>query len=165
VADNVTTEVRSRVMSRIRAKNTSPELILRRALWSAGLRGWRNHMRNLTGNPDIVFSKQRLAIFVDGCFWHGCPKCYRKPHTNKKYWVAKLKRNVGRDRRTAIELTSKGWIVLRFWEHVVRKDAARCSTIILHRLYLQSAGSSCSGPRATSQATRSTGKGHAQMNT
>ena len=109
-------------MSRNRAKDTSPELALRKALWAAGLRGYRLHARGVPGRPDISFPRARLAIFVHGCFWHGCPKHSRVPKSNSKFWSEKFSRNVARDIRKETELVAAGWKVLTFWEHDVRDD-------------------------------------------
>jgi len=114
-------------MSRIRSRDTTPELCLRRLLWATGLRGYRLH-KSLPGKPDIVYSRAKVAIFVDGCFWHGCPECGdgRAPSSNTLYWNAKRKMNQERDRRRTHELESLGWTVVRFWEHRVTKNAAKC---------------------------------------
>ncbi|MDP9193055.1 MAG: very short patch repair endonuclease [Acidobacteriota bacterium] len=118
---------RSFNMSRIRSRNTTPELRLRQVLWARGLRGYRLH-RKLPGKPDIVYSRAKVAIFIDGCFWHGCPKCGdgRAPVTNTSYWNAKRIGNQERDKRRTRELRSMGWIVLRLWEHEVTKNPDRC---------------------------------------
>lgn len=109
---------RSEQMSRIRSRHTTPERILRSALWAAGLR-YRLYVRTLAGRPDVVFPKQKLAVFVDGCFWHGCPDHYAFPRTRRDFWSAKLKANVQRDQHQTRKLRSAGWAVLRFWEHEV----------------------------------------------
>jgi len=118
---------RSRVMSRIRARNTKPELRLRRLLWESGVRGYRLHSR-LPGSPDIVFTKLHIAVFVDGCFWHSCTKCrIPVPASNRRYWTEKLARNVERDRKTRRKLRRTGWKVLRFWEHQITKSGESCA--------------------------------------
>ncbi len=106
-------------MAAIRSQNTLPEKRLRQTLWHAGLRGYRLQAR-LPGRPDIVFSRKHVAIFVDGCFWHRCPTCYREPKTHVSYWTAKIQRNVDRDQRVTIQLTENGWAVIRIWEHHLR---------------------------------------------
>jgi DNA mismatch endonuclease (patch repair protein) len=121
MTDVLTKKQRSYCMSRIRAKDTQPEVILRKALSSAGLKGYRLHYK-LIGKPDIVFPKRRIAIFIDGCFWHRCPKCFIKPGTNKSFWKKKIDSNVKRDKTVNAELKSKGWKVLRIWEHELRKE-------------------------------------------
>jgi DNA mismatch endonuclease Vsr len=119
---------RSFNMSRIRATNTKPELILRKLLWFSGLRGYRLHSK-LPGRPDITFGRKRLAVFVDGCFWHSCPYCSdgRAPKSNTDYWVEKRRMNRERDLRNTSKLESAGWTVLRFWEHEVNKDPVGCA--------------------------------------
>jgi DNA mismatch endonuclease (patch repair protein) len=105
-------------MSRIRGKNTKPEVALRSALWSLGLR-YRLHAP-ISGKPDIVFPRHRVAVFVDGCFWHGCPEHSVRPKTNSQFWKDKLEKNIARDRRTSASLTNEGWTVVRFWEHEIK---------------------------------------------
>jgi DNA mismatch endonuclease, patch repair protein len=107
-------------MSRIRGRNTTPELLLRKALWAEGLR-YRLHYK-IEGKPDICFPGKRIAIFVDGCFWHGCPDHSNLPKNNAEFWETKLSRNVSRDRQVNDLLTSQGWLVIRFWEHEIKND-------------------------------------------
>lgn len=111
-------QTRSEVMSRIRSSNTGPELILRKALWAGGMR-YRTTSKDLVCRPDVVFPKQRLAIFLDGCFWHGCPEHYVLPRTRQAFWGGKLAANVERDERQTRELEAAGWRVARFMEHDV----------------------------------------------
>ena len=111
---------RSEQMARIRSRDTQPEVSLRKALWARGLR-YRVHGR-LPGRPDLVFGRNRVAVFVDGCFWHGCDEHYAAPAANSGYWREKLVRNQQRDRRVDAELTKQGWTVVRIWEHSVRDD-------------------------------------------
>src|SRR5436189_740983 len=106
-------EAVSRVMSANKAKDTKPELLLRKALWAAGHRGYRLHYKRVPGSPDISFVSKKIAIFVHGCFWHRCPKCnYPLPKTNRKFWKEKFDRNVARDERKKKELRRSGWKVL-----------------------------------------------------
>lgn len=118
---------RSYNMSRIRSRGTKPEIRLRKLLWLCGLRGYRLRTK-LPGKPDLVFSRARLAVFVDGCFWHGCPTCGdgRAPSSNKEYWDAKRARNKERDCRRTSELEGMGWTVIRLWEHEVMKAPDTC---------------------------------------
>jgi len=120
MTDVLTPEQRKRNMSRIRGKNTSPELKLRKMLWESGIRGYRVHYK-LPGKPDIVFTRKKVVVFVDGCFWHKCPVCFRPPETNAEFWNDKLQKNVERDLKVTKELEDLGWTVLRFWEHEVKK--------------------------------------------
>jgi DNA mismatch endonuclease (patch repair protein) len=101
-----------------RSTGTKPEERLRKALWAAGLKGYRKNVRKLPGTPDIVFHKHKLAVFVHGCFWHGCPTCTRNrtPATNSAYWAEKLKGNRERDDRNKAKLEELGWRVLVLWE-------------------------------------------------
>ncbi len=119
-------------MARIRSKNTKPELLLRRALWAEGCRYRLHH--NLPGRPDLVFLRDRLAIFVDGCFWHGCPLHYSAPRTRENFWKDKLRKNVTRDLAADDALIEQGWRVLRFWEHDLKdmEDVVRQIFDILH---------------------------------
>jgi DNA mismatch endonuclease (patch repair protein) len=113
-------EVRSRTMRAIRGKhNRSTEGALRMALISAGIKGWTLHPSGLHGNPDIIFPGLGLAIFVDGCFWHGCSRCGHTPRTRTAFWRAKISRNRRRDRRNTNALRKQGLIVIRVWEHAL----------------------------------------------
>lgn len=118
--DVLTSQQRSRCMSSIRSKNTKPEILLRKALWAKGLR-YRLHFE-LPGRPDLVFKKNKLAVFCDGCFWHRCPKHFNLPATNTVFWLDKISRNVERDKKVNIMLKDMGWTVLRFWEHEINED-------------------------------------------
>ena len=109
---------RSENMARIRAKNTRPEKLLRSALWKKGLR-YRIHSKTPVGRPDVVFPDPMVAVFIDGCFWHGCADHYVRPRTKIEFWATKLKTNVLRDCRQTLELEALGWKVVRIWEHEV----------------------------------------------
>lgn len=128
----MTSAQRSYCMSRIRNKDTLPELQLRRALWGLGFRyRLRTH---LPGRPDIVFRRERIAIFVDGCFWHKCPIHYRDPTTNASTWESKIARNIERDRTVNQQLATDGWLVLRFWEHQVIKNPSTIASKIAKKV-------------------------------
>lgn len=102
-------------------RGTSPELALRRALRAAGERGYRVNLRAEGVRPDIVFTRQRLAVFVHGCFWHRCPTCrFAVPKSNREFWLAKFGRNRARDRAKRRTLERAGWRVVEVWEHDVR---------------------------------------------
>lgn len=117
MADIWSKRKRSHVMSLIRSRgNKETELAFARLLRSAQITGWRRSV-NLPGKPDFVFRREKLAVFLDGCFWHGCPRCYRRPRSNCEYWDAKVERNKRRDRYVNQQLRSQGWSVLRFWAH------------------------------------------------
>jgi DNA mismatch endonuclease (patch repair protein) len=107
-----------------RSRDTSPELEIRRRLHALGLR-FRVNVRpdpTYRGTADIVFRKYRIAVFIDGCYWHSCPDHYKPPKAHAEYWVAKVTRNVERDRALDARLASKGWLSLRFWEHESAAD-------------------------------------------
>jgi DNA mismatch endonuclease, patch repair protein len=115
--DNLSAEARSRTMSRIRSKDTVPELVVRRYLHGVGLR-YRLHHPELPGKPDLVFARRRVCLFVHGCFWHGCPRCpngQQKVQSNTGYWIPKLARNRARDRASHRALRLAGWTVLVIW--------------------------------------------------
>ena len=110
-------------MSANRAKNSKPELQLRKELWKAGMKGYRLHYKRVPGRPDISFVGKKLAIFVHGCFWHRCPKCdYKLPKNNTEFWQAKFDRNVARDQRKVNDLEALGWTVITVWECDLKKD-------------------------------------------
>jgi DNA mismatch endonuclease (patch repair protein) len=117
-----TSPQRSRLMGRVRHKDTAPELTLRRALFKAGLRYRIKPTVRLPGRPDILFEAARLVIFVDGCFWHGCPLHGTWPKVNSAFWREKILRNQERDRSVDTALASLGWKVRRVWEHELRGD-------------------------------------------
>jgi len=119
--DRISKERRSEVMSKIRSRDTKPEVLLRRALWARGLR-----YRVCYGPEriDIAFPSRKLAVFVDGCFWHGCPEHSHLPKSNEAYWLPKLKRNIERDRAKEARLRAEGWEVIRVWEHDVNRSAS-----------------------------------------
>lgn len=115
--DTVSKEKRSEIMRAVRSRgNRDTELILVRLLRQHKISGWRRHLR-VTGNPDFIFRKQNLALFVDGCFWHGCARHCRMPKGNSSYWNPKIASNKIRDRRVTRVLRRAGWQVIRIWEH------------------------------------------------
>ena len=120
MADTRTPEQRSRIMSAVKRRDTGPELNLRKALYVAGLRGWRCDYRGAPGRPDIAWPGRRVAVFVDGAFWHGHPSRH-KPGRSGSYWDEKIESNVRRDRRVDRELTDLDWRVLRFWDFEVAR--------------------------------------------
>lgn len=120
MADVLSPEQRKLNMSRIRAKNTGPEVKLRKMLSAEGIRGYRIHYK-LPGKPDIVFTKKKIVIFIDGCFWHKCPVCFKVPETRKDFWMKKIQSNIDRDKKVNEQLKDGGWTILRFWEHDIRK--------------------------------------------
>lgn len=122
---------RSRNMRAIRSfGNKTTEKRLASLLTKHGVRGWRPHLRGIVGNPDFVIKEKRIAIFVDGCFWHGCPHCGRIPRTNKAYWVAKIARNKRRDRTISRTLRALGYRVIRLWECRLRSNPKHCVALV-----------------------------------
>jgi len=120
-------------MSRIKGRDTSPELRLRKALWRAGLRFRLSRKTSLRIRPDLVLgANPRIAVFIDGCFWHGCPEHYVPPRSAIDFWSRKLGVNVQRDRRQTLALESEGWRVLRFWECEVIGSVDRCVASVRH---------------------------------
>lgn len=120
-------------MSRVRGVNTAPELLLRHELWRRGIRGWRLHRRDLPGTPDLVFSRARLAVFVDGAFWHGHPRYLREGRSGP-YWDHKIDTNRRRDRRSRDRLRRLGWRVIRVWDFQVTRDPAAAAERVARRL-------------------------------
>lgn len=122
--DQFSPDKRSEVMSAVGSEDTAVEMRLRRALWHSGLR-YRIHEEMAGTKPDIVFRGPNVAVFVDGCFWHGCPEHYTAPENNAHYWREKLESNRERDRRDNRDLRKAGWTVLRFWECEVNEELER----------------------------------------
>lgn len=132
MADNHTKEIRSMNMSHIRSKNTKPEEIVRKYLFSKGLR-YRKNVRKLPGCPDIVLKKYKVVIFVNGCFWHkhDCGR-FVWPSSNVEYWSKKINRNVERDAQNIALLTEQGWRVLIIWECQLKKKVAEQNLEMLY---------------------------------
>lgn len=120
VTDIWTKQKRSEVMSLIRGKgNASTEGRMSGLLRNHGMVGWRRH-QSLPGRPDFVFRSEKVAIFVDGCFWHGCKDCYRTPKSNQEFWREKVETNMRRDRRVSRQLRAAGWSVIRVRECILK---------------------------------------------
>jgi len=132
MADVFAPEKRSLIMSRIKGRDTRPEILVRSLLHRMGYR-FRLHRRDLPGCPDIVFAKHRKVIFVHGCFWHGHPGCRRseRPTANREFWQKKLSGNVERDRKNRLELEKLGWKILIVWTCETR-DVARLEGVLKH---------------------------------
>ena len=125
MTDFLSKETRSRVMARIRSKDTGPERALRQALWARGVRGWRVHAASLPGKPDLAFTRWQVAVFVDGCFWHGHPDFFT-PGKSGAYWDAKIERTKQRDRQANEALRRMGWRVVRLWDFEIEDDLNGC---------------------------------------
>ena len=132
----------SKSMSANRCKDTKPELIVRKYLWSLGYRYRLNHKR-LPGKPDIVLRRYRTCIFVNGCFWHGHSDCkyYQTPKSNQDYWIPKIRRNQERDKAVQRQLAQMGWHCITIWEcqlkPAIRKNTLESLVYTLNRIYLQ----------------------------
>jgi DNA mismatch endonuclease (patch repair protein) len=119
--DSLSKSERSLQMSKVRSRgNRSTEVRLRMALVRSGITGWELHARNVVGVPDFWFATKGVAVFVDGCFWHGCKACLRMPKQNRTYWEAKIARNIARGNEVTRMLSQNGVRVIRIWEHDVR---------------------------------------------
>lgn len=111
-------------IKKVRSKDTKIEMKVRKTLWNKGLR-YRKNYKELIGTPDIAFPNQKLVIFLDSCFWHGCPLHFREPKSNQKFWQDKIKRNRERDAEQTEHYVCQGWVILRFWEHEIDSDFDR----------------------------------------
>lgn len=112
-------------MSRIKSSNTKAELLFRRYIWSQNVRGYRINAK-IKGKPDLYFPRKKIAVFIDGCFWHKCPICFARPKSNNEYWDKKIENNVTRDKQVNEQLNSENISVIRFWEHEVNRDISDC---------------------------------------
>jgi DNA mismatch endonuclease (patch repair protein) len=122
MADRMSKEQRSALMAKVRSiGNRSTEQRVEAALRDALIAGWRKHPKSVLGCPDFYFPKAKLAVFVDGCYWHACPKCCRTPSSNVDFWHAKLDSNRRRDNRVRRKLRSQGFRVVSIWEHAIKQ--------------------------------------------
>ena len=124
-------------MAAVRSRgNTTTELPLGKVLWASGVRGYRKHWKVL-GTPDFAWPGRKIAVFVDGCFWHGCSKCKYLPRTNVSFWRNKIQANQARDKRVRRTLRNQGWTIFRFWEHEVKRTpdrvALKIAAVVQHR--------------------------------
>jgi len=134
-----TTKQRSRQMSKIRGKNTKPELTFRKALWKKGVR-YRLDSKQLPGRPDVSIKKYKLAVFIDGEFWHGYNWNERKDKlkSNRKFWIPKIERNMQRDREVNQQLKDMDYVVFRFWTHEIKDNLKTCINDVM--IYLNLSG-------------------------
>ena len=123
--DKITKEQRSQNMSRIKSSNTKAELLFRRYIWSQNVRGYRINTK-IKGKPDLYFPRKKIAVFIDGCFWHKCPICFARPKSNNEYWDKKIENNVTRDKQVNKQLNSENISVIRFWEHEINRGISDC---------------------------------------
>lgn len=133
-----TTKNRSILMSRIKGKDTKPEILLRKGLWAEGIR-YRKNVPSLPGKPDIVINRYKVIIFVDGEFWHGYNWKQKKKRikANRDFWIPKIERNMQRDKSNTTKLQDMGFTVIRFWEHEIKKDLIGCIARVLLKINLQ----------------------------
>jgi len=127
-----TTLERSKLMSKIKGKDTKPEISFRKALWASGVR-YRINVSKLPGKPDVVIEKRKMIIFIDGEFWHGYKWEEKKPKikSNRDYWIKKIERNIERDIENNKKLRDLGYTVFRFWEHEIKKNLPNCLSQVL----------------------------------
>lgn len=131
-------ETTSRIMSSIKDRNTKPELAIRKAMWNNGIMGYRLHWKKAPGKPDIAFPSKKVAIFVNGCYWHRCPNCNPStPKSNIEFWNNKFQKNVERDKRKVEQLKQLEWKVLILWECQIKKDMDICVNKIKSYVYGQ----------------------------
>ena len=121
MADKFSPKKRSQIMSKIKSKNTKLENKIISDLWKKGFR-FRRNVASLKGKPDIAIKKYKIVIFIDSCFWHGCPQHCRMPSTNKIYWEKKIKKNRERDKEVSNYYKKNGWHILRIWEHKLKDN-------------------------------------------
>ena len=120
-------------MSSIRSKDTKPELKIRKMLWPLGKR-YRVHDKSVFGTPDISNKSRKVAVFIDGCFWHGCKRCYTEPKTNSKFWRNKILHNKERRKKVTRVLNKEDWTIMQFWEHQIERDPMTVSIKIAEAL-------------------------------
>lgn len=125
---SLTKEQIARNMRSNKSKDTKPELLLRREIWSRGMR-YRKNCKELPGKPDIAFIKAKIAVFVDGKMWHGYDWEHKKNDfkSNRDFWIPKIESNIERDKKVTQELTVHGWQVIRFWDFEIKKDVVACA--------------------------------------
>lgn len=133
--DTHTAELRHKNMQAIKAKDTAIELLLRKELWSRGIR-YRKNVKSIVGKPDIAFIKKKIAVFCDSEFWHGFDWERRKSDikSNRDFWIPKIEKNIARDKEVNDALDADGWIVLRFWGQQIKKDVRACADLIVTAL-------------------------------
>lgn len=124
MSDVFSREKRSQIMASVRVEDTTPEMAVRRALWAVGVR-YRTNVGDLPGTPDIAHKGAKVAVLIDGCFWHGCPECYEAPDSNTEFWKEKLNDNRQRRREVLAQLENMQFTVLQFWECEVQNKLNR----------------------------------------
>lgn len=137
VSDKITKEQRSNNMRAIRSQSQLENLVSKR-LWRRGIR-FRKNVKGLKGTPDIVIQKYKVVIFIDSCFWHGCPLHFVMPKTNTDFWDKKIQRNRERDKEVNLFYTEKGWSLKRVWEHEIKSDVELVVDGIVNLIYMAKA--------------------------
>ena len=133
--DTHTAEQRHKNMQAVKSKDTAIELLLRKELWSSGIR-YRKNVKSIIGKPDIAFIKKKVAVFCDSEFWHGFDWEHKKSDikSNRDFWIPKIEKNIARDKEVNDALAADGWIVLRFWGQQIKKDVKACADLIVAAL-------------------------------
>ena len=133
--DTHTAEQRHKNMQAVKSKDTAIELLLRKELWSRGIR-YRKNVKSMVGKPDIAFIKKKVAVFCDSEFWHGFDWEHKKSDikSNRDFWIPKIEKNIARDKEVNDALAADGWIVLRFWGQQIKKDVKACADLIVAAL-------------------------------
>ena len=133
--DTHTAEQRHKNMQAVKSKDTAIELLLRKELWSRGIR-YRKNVKSIIGKPDIAFIKKKVAVFCDSEFWHGFDWEHKKSDIKSKrdFWIPKIEKNIARDKEVNDALAADGWIVLRFWGQQIKKDVKACADLIVAAL-------------------------------
>ncbi|MBU1088352.1 very short patch repair endonuclease [Patescibacteria group bacterium] len=131
--DKFSKKKRSEIMSKVKEKDSQIEIVLRKALWKKGIRYRKNVKKNF-GNPDLVLAKYKTVIFVDSCFWHGCPKHYRAPSTKIIFWKKKLEQNKKRDKEVNLHYKKTNWQIIRIWEHEIKRSLKTVVLKIIKKL-------------------------------
>lgn len=128
MADTVSKNKRSEIMSAVKSKNTKMEIAFRKTLWQEGFRFSKNSSKYF-GKPDIILRKYKTVIFLDSCFWHGCKKHCRFPSSRRKYWIEKINQNIKRDKEVSEYYKRSGWKIYRIWEHEINNK--KLKTVVL----------------------------------
>lgn len=133
--DTHTAEQRHKNMQAVKSKDTAIELLLRKELWSRGIR-YRKNVKSIIGKPDIAFIKKKVVVFCDSEFWHGFDWEHKKSDikSNRDFWIPKIEKNIARDKEVNDALAADGWIVLRFWGQQIKKDVKACADLIVAAL-------------------------------
>lgn len=133
MVDNLSKDDRRKAMSAVKSKETSLEIRVAKHLWRCGVR-YRKNVKDLYGKPDIAIKNKKFVLFIDSCYWHGCPTHCRLPVSNQEYWKKKIVRNIARDEQVTEHYLAKGWKIIRVWEHDLKRDFEATMNNILAEL-------------------------------